>query len=210
MTASQLLTRLRTLLDEDIAQFWSDSECYSAFTDAQIEIIKRIYNKWILSLEQNPNLDLPITIRNLFTTTTQTLQTGTSFSLPSTLLNLLSIKVDSTNSGKYFPAIKRPQNQIKHYIQDNPYLVSTKSDIYYDIQMPNIIFETALANGNVVYDFLIKPNDIDGTVTPSVDPTIDSIAHEAIIYFAWFILLSKAKLPVADALASFEKIMESL
>ena len=210
MTAVQLLARLRTLLDEDTAQFWTDTECYSALTDAQIEIIKRIYNKWILSLEQNPNLDLPIAIRSLFTTTTQTAQTGTSFSLPSTLLQLLSIKVDSLNSGTYLPAFKRPQNQSKYYILDNPYLKSSKSDIFYDIQMPNIVFESVLTNGNITYDFLQKPNDIDGLANPEVDPTIDSIAHEAIIYFAWFILLAKAKLPVADALASFEKIMETL
>ncbi len=206
MTALELLARLRTLLDENSAQFWLDSECYSAFTDAQIEIIKRVYAKWIVL----PNADLPITIRSLFTTTTQTAQTGTSFTLPTTLFQLLGIKVDSVNSGIYIPAFVRPQNQSKYYIQDNPYSKSSKSDVFYDIQMPNIVFETILTNGNIVYDFLVKPSDINGTPIPPVNPTIDSISHEAIIYYAWYVLLAKAKLPFADALASFEKIMETL
>jgi len=43
MTTANLLSRLRTLLDEASAGFWTDVECYAALSDGQKEIV----NDWI-------------------------------------------------------------------------------------------------------------------------------------------------------------------
>ena len=45
MTSAFLLARLRTLLDESSAGFWTDDECYRALADGQNEIVNIVFQK---------------------------------------------------------------------------------------------------------------------------------------------------------------------
>jgi len=189
MTAVGLLARLRTLFDEDVPEFWTDSVCYTTLSDAQREIINIVTKKF----RETPGIDIPLVLRPLLLSTTQTGLNGQSFPLPPNFFDELSLKISVTNPGTQFPTYRRLQNENKYYHQNNSYLKSSNTDIFYDILPPNLLIESALVNGSITMDYIIRPADIDGIASPNVDPLLDDIAENAMIHFAFAFLLNKSK-----------------
>ena len=204
MTAAEMLARLRTLLDETPEGFWDDdTDCYPALSLAQLEVVKTL----------TPFKS--IALRTLLERTAQTAQTfavNTGLSLPADFYMMWSIKANATG-GTQHPAYDRTE---RHDFEDNPYMSSEADRLFYTISGDNealkIYFETAFTNGSITMDYVTKPEDIAGAdgSTPAVDPEIDTIAHNAVVYYAFAYLLQKAKLDPSNALALYDNAIQTL
>jgi len=188
MTSTEMLARLRTRLDESSAGFWSDSECYSALTDGQIEVLKFYAGK-----------NSPV-VRPLVTIYTKTGISGTTTALPSDYLEIYSLKAHAKGFIEK-PCLRREGNRYKD--EDNPYLSSEEDEVYYAVIGSNVVFETTFSNGSITMDYIAKPSDINA----ATEPTIDSTAHNAVVLYAHAFLLSKAKLPSGDAYKLFREAL---
>lgn len=208
MTTQTLLSRIRTLLDEDVEQHWSDIECYAALSDAQNEIIKIVWDKF----KKEINTEIPLVLSDLVVSVNQTGITASQVALPTDYFDILSLKVGLTATAGQIPAVLREQNEDKYYLSDNPYLQSSptgvlNTDIIYGVIPPNLEFETALVAGQIRLDYIKIPVDIDGDSDPVVEPTINQVGHEAMVWYAWGVLLNKAKLPMAEAMRMFTNLV---
>lgn len=198
MTSTEMLARLRTLLDETPEGFWEDTlDCYPALSLAQLEVIK------VLAPYKS------IALRTVLTRAAQTAQTfavDTGLDLPADFYMMWSIKANAIG-GTQHPAYDRSQ---RHDFEDNPYMSSENDRLFYTISGTDgnltIFFETAFTNGSITMDYVTKPEDIDATT----DPEIDSIAHNAIVYYAFAYLLQKAKLDSQNALVMYDNAIQTL
>ena len=195
MTNSKMLQSLRTLLDETPAGFWDDDiDCYPVLSIAQLEIIKLLAPKHSQAL------------RDIVTTVSQTGIIATAsngVALPPTFYAIWSLKAHPTGSAQK-SCIRREGDE--YYYQDNPYLTSENDSLYYKIYNTKIYFDIDFAAGGITLDYIQKPPDISSTV----NPTLNSITHNAIIYYAWGYLLNKSKLDSSGAFSLFYKALESL
>lgn len=198
MTSTEMLARLRTLLDETPEGFWDDdTDCYPALSLAQLEVIKAIAPFKSIAL------------RTLLARAAQTAQTfaiNTGLDLPADFFLMYSIKGNATG-GTQHTCYERTQ---RHDYEDNPYMSSAADRLYYTISGTDgnltIFFETAFVAGSVTMDYITKPEDI----TSSVNPELDSIADNAIIYYAFAHLLQKAKLDPNNAFAIYDRAIKTL
>lgn len=198
MTSIEMLARLRTLLDETPEGFWDDDEdCYPALSIAQLEVIKTIAPS------------KPIALRSLispFALTPLTFTVAEGLDLTSDFLLMYSIKANATG-GTQKPAIERTA---RHDFEDNPYMSSAADRLFYTISGENealkLFFETDFVAGAITLDYITKPEDI----TESVEPEIDSIAHNAVIYYAFSFLLQKAKLGAGEAMKLYDAAIKTL
>ena len=193
-----MLARLRTLLDETPEGFWDDNtDCYPALSIAQLEVIKAIA----------PHKS--IALRTVLQRAKQELKdfaVDTGLDLPSDFYMMYSIKANATGSTQY-PAYERTE---RNDFEDNPYLSSNSDRLYYTISGTNnklkIYFEVDFVQGYITMDYITKPADI----TASVEPELDSIAHNAIMQYAYAYLLQKAKLDSKEAMALYDNALKTL
>ena len=78
MTTANLLARLRTLLDESSASYWTDTECYQALSDGQsavTNIALSVYRAKKMMLA-NEDVKLPYILNELYQERSGTLGTG--------------------------------------------------------------------------------------------------------------------------------------
>lgn len=204
MTASEMLARLRTLLDETPEGFWDDDvDCYPALTLAQLEVIKALAPHRSIALR---------TILARASQTAQTFDTTTGIDLPGDFYMMYSIKGHATG-GTEKPAYERVT---RHEFEDNPYMNSAADRLYYTISGTDgalkLYFETDFVAGSVSFDYITKPEDIAGATESdaAVDAELDSIAHHAIVYYAFAFLLQKAKLPSGEAMQLYDAAIKTL
>ena len=168
-----LVTRVRTLLDESSAGFFTTDEIYKALTDGQREVINFVLSIYKAKLEINPDEKLPEVLRVLQATTTGT---GTQ-SLPSGYLFPLDVY---TSAARVFIRPERHKG-----MKYNTYLASSTSQPYCSISATQIVFETSVT---WTLDYLAMPTtDIGATV----DPTLGSLSYNALVEFATYFLLMK-------------------
>ena len=67
MTAVQMLAEVRTLLDEDIQEYWLDTEIYSALGDGQKEYAALVFAMFDAARKIDRDIPLPLTLLPLFT-----------------------------------------------------------------------------------------------------------------------------------------------
>ena len=197
MTTAEMLARVRTLIDESFAQFWTATEIYSALTDGQLEYASEIANAYQERLRANPKEPIPEVIRPLYQPATQTLTAGsTTLLLPPDFLHDMSVYVYGTINKPFF---RREISETTLYRQANPYLAGN----YYYIdnntttQLGRINFEISAlgSDASVDFNYIKIPPYIDGDATPSsLEPTLLATAHPAIVDYAANFLNKKAKL----------------
>lgn len=179
-----LVSRVRTLLDEASAGFFTATEIYYALTDAQVEVINIVLSTYKAKIKADPNEELPEVLRNCIASTTGT---GTT-SLPSGFLHALSIYVTATK----LPVFIRPDGRGRAEGMHNTYLASSATQPYCSLSASQIVFETSVA---WTLEYLQLPaNDIDATH----DPTLSKIAYNALIQYATAFLLKKDESPRAN------------
>jgi hypothetical protein len=165
MLNTEMLARVRTLLDEASAGFFTDAEIYSALTDGQ----KQVAN-FLLSKFQNYQ-KLPEPLRPLLVNPVAS--SGTSINVPADYWHDFSLKYGSSVGAKQV-AIKRELKDIAQ-VEDNSYL----TDFYYTIDSDTINFGIS---GTQYYTliYLKKPTAIDG----STQPILSESSHSAIVHWA--------------------------
>jgi hypothetical protein len=187
MTAAEILVKLRTLLDERLAQFWDDSlDCYPSLTDGQNEYITLALAQYKAKLLINPLEPLPETLRVLYVKESSNVTT-TSITLPTDFLYDISLSLGLPYSR---PLLKREVSRAYPFEKANSLLGAT--GYYYSVINDKINLEiTAPTNPNgVSYDleYLKIPTKIDS----NTNPIIPTFAHQAIVIFAFAQLLKKA------------------
>ena len=190
MTSAELLQNLRTRLDEASPGFWTDAECYTALTNAELEIIRILANK------RSP------VIRPLISVYSVSPINSTSVSLPSDFFLLYSVKAHPTG-GTEKPCWNREGDRYRD--ADNPYLSSEDDELYYAVYGSNLVFEKSFTNGTATIDYVRKPAGI----SVDTEPEIDSIAHNLLVLFAYASLLPKAKLQ-AEADSVYKLFYETI
>lgn len=183
-----LVARVRTLLDEASAGFFSANEVYYALTDAQREIIIFALSVYKAKIRVNPDEPLPEVLRNSIGTPAT--GTGTA-TLPTGFLHALSIYI--TASG--IPVFIRSDGRGKAASKANTYLASSATQPYCSITATQIVFETSVA---WTMEYLQLPaSDLDATH----DPALSAAAYNAMVYYAAGFLLAKDGDPLAQQMS---------
>lgn len=210
MTGPNLLARLRTLLDEASAAYWTDAESYAALADGQnavIAIALGVYRAKKFSL---PNQDIPLShvLQSLFSTQTATVGVGVATaSLTGTVLELVYVKWNSAAATPLYACRVRNYSPASEFKAANSFLVATPTSGEYFIRFnnPTITFETVSTNAAATYlaGVLTQPTDI-GAAQAS---TVPDICVPAIVQFAFARMLSKDQ-RVAESQDAFKRFLQ--
>lgn len=196
MTSAEMLARVRTNLDEATASFWSDNEIYRALADGQREIISHIFIVWKQKVRVNPEEPLPEVLRSLISSDSGT----TTKSLPNDFMSYLTV-YSATNAVPIFVRENWRQNS---WMRGNTYSTSTSAQPFCYFNATQIVFETAVA---WTMEYLKAPSDISG----STQPSLPTIAHNAVVQFAFATLLLKDSNPIANQeLQKFFLLLQNL
>ena len=189
-----IVARVRTLLDESTAGFFTTDEIYKALTDAQRETIAFVLSIYKAKLAVNPDEKLPEVLRVLQASTTGT---GTQ-NLPTGFLQALNAYTASA------PVLIRPEGQ-KGFGKYNVYLASSSGQPYCTFSATQIVFETSVT---WTLEYLATPStDIDATH----DPVLGYLSYNALVEFATYFLLMKDENPRASQhLQRFMQTVQSL
>lgn len=184
MTSVQMLERLRTLLDEASAGFWSDDQCYEALSDGQEEYTAIVLAQYKARAIVNVSEPIPEILRTLYSKASLLLS-DVSIDLPANFLYGISVYLGGTYNR---PLMKRELSKTIVFDQQNSLM--NPLGYYYYITNNKMIFEistpTSLA---CTIEFLIKPTDI----TSSINPVLPEYTHFSMIIYAYAQLLRKAQ-----------------
>ncbi|MFC2135986.1 hypothetical protein ACFLTH_15325 [Bacteroidota bacterium] len=183
MTYTVMLAKLRTLLNEASASFWSDTELYASLTDGQQEVAN-----YLVALWKSKGGDLPEALKKLFDTDTgtgtKTLETD--FWIPLTVYT-------ST-----LPVLIREDGDEKSTLKYNTYTSSSATQPYCYINATQIVLETSVT---WTMEYLKAVTAIDG----STNPILTADTHETVVQFAFAEMLKKDNDPRAEA--EFQKYL---
>lgn len=203
MTTAEMLAMLRTLLDETPEGFWEDTtDCYPALKEGQLAVVKELAKSKSIALQP---LIVPVE------STTLTFTASQGIDLPTDFFVIYSLKASPDGTTEY---VCKERNGDIFFFEDNPYMSSEDSELYYTITYSDtgggvdkqLLFEKDFSSGTLSMNYVKKPADISATQ----DPQVDSIAHQAIVFYAYFTLLVKAKLDNARAFQMYQNVMEGL
>lgn len=211
MTSANLLARLRTLLDEASASFWTDTEAYAALADGQNAVIALSLGVYRSRKFSMPNQDVPLphTLQSIFATQTATVNSGASTAaLSGTVLELVYVKYNHSAVSPLYPARRRNYSPASEFKAANSFLVATPSSGEYYIRFnnPTITFETASTDNAATWiaGVLSQPTDIaSGQV-----PVIPDNCMPAVLQFAFARLLSKDQ-RVTESQNAFKRFLEN-
>lgn len=178
-----LKAKVRTSLDESSAGFWTDTEIYTALSDGQREIINILLTLYKQRNKITENEKLPEVLRSILATTTTA--TGTQ-NLPADYLTYLALYITTTNIPIYVRS-----DGIERHQRLNTYLTSTSTQPYVSISSTQVVHET----GSLAWtmDYLKTPTEL----SDSADPSLPSLAFEAMVSYALAFLLGKDENPRA-------------
>lgn len=185
MTSANMLTRLRTLLDEASASFYADTELYSALADGQRQI-----TAIALSLfDRNPS-KVPEIIRPLIKTASGTLAAAVStISLPADYLRYITGKyIHNATSGGRPVFLRAIDGQLIHK-QNNAFQVADTGEEYYITIDTAINLETATVSPGGYYSITYFSTPAD--IASGANPTLSDSSHNAIIQYALYFILRK-------------------
>lgn len=173
-----LTVKVRTALEETTAGFFLDAEIYTALADAQREIIGHLLA--VFKVKQKMKIDepCPTVLTPLLNSTVAA--AGTQ-NLPTDYLDVLFIK-DSTASNVQIKI--RGMSSAYPAEMANTYLASTSAQPFCYINATQVVFETSLS---WIMTYFKIPTDPSG----SVDPTLNSMAHNAMVQYAFAFMLEK-------------------
>ena len=192
MTSANLLARLRTLLDESAASFWTDAECYAALSDGQREVANITYKIYDTLRRVDRDLELPKVLRSLITAVSASTGSGTSFiTLAATAwLDIISIQYNHTTGAKK-PVLIRRNRETVLFQNQNTYMADdeTNADYWAYISYSGIIqlSHAADANGTHTVEYLAVPTEI----ASATDPILPDMCVEAILHYGFAELLKK-------------------
>jgi hypothetical protein len=206
MTSAEMNTRVRTLLDESSAAFWSDAQIYVALTEGQNAIIREALSYYITRGEYTGFV--PSILKPLIASTGTTATTSTaSYSLPADFLYEIRVEFNPTATATLYPTRKRDNSASKQFLADNTYMANVSpNEYFYSVFGGNLVFSTVpTASGGYDLHYIKQPADL----ASGTDSELADIAHDVIVNFAMHSLLIKDQL-YQEALAHFETGMRQL
>ena len=177
MTSALMLSRVRTLLDEASASFWTDTECYAALSDGQREVVNTVKNPQILKV--------------LLKTLSGSDGTSSAITLPTDFRQFVNATYTTVTTEDQKPC--RIVNYDADFLleKDNSYLAPNRATpvVYINatIGLRLIYFEPTSIHADYTIKYLKQPTEISG----AVEPILPEETHEAIILFAFSFLLRK-------------------
>lgn len=184
MTSVQMLSRVRDLLDENSASFWSDANIYVYLSEAQRQLTNIALKLYQAKRDIMPNTPIPDVLRPLITVVVNLAfgSTGTStVALPSDYLSDIHVEYDD-NASSPIPAFRVGENQNRYFNQNNSFLKSTQAQYTYWVDGANLNFGTAVSGtGAYRLTYLKQPTEINATPT---NPILPSYTHEALCQYA--------------------------
>ena len=181
MTSALMLARLRTLLDEATASFWTDTECYAALSDGQRMVVDGLYQK-------SPKHHL---LKTLFKRATGSDTTSSAITLPTDFKEFVNATYTTLTTEDQKPC--RIVNYDAEFLleKDNSYLAPNRATpvVYLSATtgLRLIYFEPTSIHADYTIVYLKQPTEIDG----STNPLLPDETHEAIILYAFSFLLRK-------------------
>lgn len=203
MTSATLLSKVRTLLDESSASYWSDNEIYAALAAGQKALISEFIKLW----RQGGNAKLPNVLRIITKNKANSSLTTQTDSIPSDYIDNGALGVrfsyNSTSaSSRVACRIRTLAN--RSFKSGNTYLASSSADPYCYFDGSNINFETTVSGtGSYDYDYLYMPADI----ASGQNPTLPENCMDALCIYALAMLLKKDERE-NDSAANMELFMQ--
>jgi len=171
-----LVTKVRTILDEDTAGLYSTTQIYTALSDAQREIAGHFLAMYKAKLMVNPSEQCPDVILPLLVSTTSA--TGTQ-NLPTDYWDYLSITGGSSVNVRVRPMSRTLPHEIT-----NTYLTSSSSQPYCYINSTQVVFETSVS---WIMNYFKTLSDLSA----SVDPILPVQTYNAMVQYAFANLLER-------------------
>ena len=173
-----LETKVRTLLDEDTAGFYTAAAIYKSLADAQREIATVFLSIFKAKQKLNKDEECPNVLRPLISTTTPA--TGTQ-NLPADFWDVLYIKDSITSNVPV--RIRNVSSAYPHNIA-NTYLASSASQPFCYISPTQVVFETSISWIMAYFKTLTD-------TSASVDPVLAQSAYNAMVQYAFADLLRR-------------------
>lgn len=193
MTSANLLLRVRTMLDEASASYWSDAEIYAAATDGQSTLLSLALAVDSAKEDKSANqdIDLSLFLSYFYSVVTGTVASGTStITLSGAVLEILWLLYNPAAASPLYPVRFRRLGEAYQFQSRNQYLSGTSAaNDYYAIPLKaasgsgTITLETASTNNAATYNagVITQPADI----AAGQSPTAPDIAMDAIATFAF-------------------------
>ncbi|MBN8545863.1 MAG: hypothetical protein J0L60_06990 [Ignavibacteria bacterium] len=186
MTTAEMITRVRSLLDEREAGFWSDAEVMDALNDGQDEVVN--YCLFVFA-EGGVEGELPLLLTPLETEQTIEPVTAADVVLPSDFMYLLSVKCAPTTGASLKPCMIRSTSMARYSREHNRFLKPDGANLYAFLRGGKLVFEVPPVNGSVVINYIRKGSRI----SEEQNCELPDNASGAIISYAAALLLEKDK-----------------
>ena len=181
MTSANMLARVRTLLDEASAGFWTDAEIYSALSDGQREVVDILFAK-----SRKHNL-----LKSLLKTASDTDTTSSAITLPTDFKEFINASYTTLTTEDKLPCKIVDYDEIFLRDKDNTYLTPIRATpvVYLSATtgLRLIYFEPTSIHCDYSILYLKQPTEIASGTEPILPPE----THEAIIMYAFSFVLRK-------------------
>lgn len=196
MTNTQMLSRVRSFLDEAAEGFWSDEEIYSGLTAGQTEIV----NSGLIHFTKSGTI--PGFMKPLETSLVVNSVSGISFNLPNDFLHLISLKIANGDADRESVYIRAAGN-FSPFAHRNSYLKDVNGTQRFALIIGNsfkIEGEGILNSGSYELIYIKYPAKIDAANSSVLKPQV----HESICLYAYYDMLKKDD-RINESLQIFEK-----
>lgn len=196
MLSTELLSRVRTLLDEVTPSFFLDAEIYSALTDAQQETADYFYKLYSSALMNNADSKLPQPLEPLVISVTATLATA-GLTKPADYWHIISVSYAYTGGliGTFYPCRIETLNPVLGFNLGNTYLAPSATDpkVYEAYGNSLQLWFSPVPSGTGAYTltYLKTPTSISASVNPILPVSV----HSAIVHWATAQMLFKDQRP---------------
>lgn len=157
MTTEEMITRIRSILDEREAGFWSDAEVLNALNDAQDEVVN-----YCLFVFTSGGVDnrLPLLLTPLQQEMVSEAVTGLWVTLPVGFMYPVSVKCAISEGDVEKPCVFKSPGKNHFFEEDNKWLKPGEKNLYCFITGGKLNFGTPINNGTVKMLYLKKADRI--------------------------------------------------
>lgn len=184
MLSTDMLARVRTLIDEASASYWQDSEIYSALSDGQTEAVNFIYGLYEAKKKADPNTILPDVLSPLTKSLSNSIVSSYTITIPTDLFKLIAIEITNGTNPKV-AAYRRDFSVETIFYQYNSLMNGTNNVSYFS-NAANYFFNQLL-NGSYNIYYIENPP----AISSGVNPTVGSAIHDIICLYAFSQVLKK-------------------
>lgn len=205
MTSANMLSAVRTLLNEASASYWADADIYVWLSEGQKEVLKGVLSMYLERKNKDPYI--PTVIQKQIIGTNIDTSSKTSADFPADFVHLIGAKYTpdgiDVDKAPLRVLTKTAENLSKEV---NTYLVpSNEQPIGYLTGFSLELYPIPTANSNLDLNYVKDTTDISASTQPVLPP----FTHNAIVQYAFSQALLKDERE-QDASNSLNKFYEEL